>query len=96
MSKTNTGIMLFTSPEAETALQRAFQDAHGRFVKENIREFEELVNAPFSLENGETVRRAETWPSAAITWLLDDVFGWKDVSYLLIQKDRDGKVIMCS
>jgi len=96
MSKTNPGIMLLTSPEAETALQRAFQDAHGRFAKENVREFEELVNAPSSVENGDTVRKADTWSSAAITWLLDDVFGWNDVSYLLVQNDQDEKVVFGS
>lgn len=86
-----TRVSLYTSTEAEEHLQRAYKEAHGVYCSENIRELSEILNSRATKIGPTTFRTATSWPATAVTWLLEDVFGWGDRSYLFIHQQYDGE-----
>ena len=95
MSEKSTHSMsLYTSPEAEKHLQQAFKDALGIFCPENVQEFQQLVTTPAKqIENATLRTTTSDWPETAVSWLLEEVFGWQSPPYLFIRKDDDGETV---
>ena len=92
-NSTTSEVALYTSPEAEEHLQWELKAARSLFARENVHEFETLVHGPTKQLGEDTLRKAESWPQAAINWLLLDVFGWSDKPYLFVQKTNEGEQV---
>lgn len=90
---TATTYSLHTSVEAEEHLLKAFKEASGSYSRKNVEEFGEIVTTPAEQCGSKTIRTANSWPATAVSWLLEEVFGWHDLPYLFVRNDHDGQTV---